>query len=82
MKVDDVLSVLAVLGPLVPYPPLATLVPILVQLARDLERSGILDTSAPVDLATIGKRCYPIPQSSPFGLGHVANKSIAQKLAN
>ena len=54
MKVDEVLNVLATLGPLVPYPPLATLVPILVQLARDLEKSGILDTSAPVDLSTIG----------------------------
>lgn len=55
MTVDAALTVLAAVGPLIPYPPISALVPVLIQLARDLEASGVLDTSTPVDLSTIGQ---------------------------
>jgi len=54
MTADDVLTLIAGVAPLIPVPALGPAVIALVDLARALEKEGLFDASAPVDLSTIG----------------------------
>ena len=52
--VDEVLTLLSTLAPLVPLPAVGAVVPILVSLARELAANGAFDVTAPVEIDTIG----------------------------